>query len=228
MQPNFSDKKLLIFDLDGTLIDSVPDLALAINQMLQTLGRATFEEEVIRQWVGNGAKILVERSLSASHEIDPNLDPSLVEHALDIFLQHYQTHLCDRTQPYPHVQESLKELQSWGYTLTIITNKPAQFVEPILKNLALDRFITHYLGGDSLPHKKPHPLPLQHLCKTLNIPLSLAVMIGDSRNDLIAAQNAPMQSIAVTYGYNQGENLADYYPTAIIDNFADILPLFKR
>ncbi len=225
---NFQDKKLLIFDLDGTLIDSVPDLALAINFMLQEINRSEFSEEIIRPWVGNGAEILVKRALSANSMVDEHLDKRLVSKAFEIFISHYQAHLAVKTQLYPHVLSTLQALKKLGYRLTIITNKPTPFVAPILKEFGLEPLIEYYLGGESLSQKKPHPLPLLHLCKELQLKPEACVMIGDSRNDLLAANAAKMESIAVTYGYNQGENLQDYTPTAIIDNFADILPLLNR
>ncbi len=225
----FSNKKLLIFDLDGTLIDSAPDLALSINLMLQDLKKTTYPEDRIRKWVGNGSAMLVKRSLVGKGAVaDCEVDITLFERAHKTFLEHYQRNLAQKTCLYPHVLETLKRLQKQGYRLTIITNKPIKFVKPILDKLMLSSLIEYYLGGDSLLEKKPHPLPLLHLCKTLKIDPNDAVMIGDSRNDLLAGSAVPMSTIAVTYGYNQGENLLDYNPTATIDNFADILPLFNR
>ena len=222
----FLDKKLILFDLDGTLIDSVPDLSLAVNHMLSTLGKSEFEEETIRHWVGNGAKTLVERALSGCEKIDKHLDPSYGEKALDIFLTFYAHNLSRTTYAYPHVVTTLSTLKNSGFTLAIITNKPYRFIAPILKELEMDMLFDYCIGGDSLQEKKPHPLPLMHVCETLNIAKEQTVMIGDSKNDILAAQKAEISSIAVTYGYNYNEEISTYGPDRIVDNFADILALF--
>ncbi len=219
----FSNKKLIIFDLDGTLIDSSPDLALAINHMLQTLNRATFSTDTIHYWVGNGAEILVKRALSGSATIDETLDPLLWKEALKIFLDFYAKNLAVATVTYPHVPATLKRLKEHGYRLAIVTNKPFPFVEPILKTLGLMDYFELILGGDSLEKKKPDPLPLLHVCDKLNISVSESIMIGDSKNDIQAANACNMQSIGLTYGYNYGENISVHNPSVVFDNFADIL-----
>ena len=220
----FNDKQLIIFDLDGTLIDSSPDLANAINYMLCSLGRNTFSTDTIHYWVGNGAYILVKRALSGKREVDPNIDERLFNQALEIFLDHYKSHLCVETVPYPNVISTLQTLQKRGYRLAIITNKPYKFVAPILTNLKLDSYFETFLGGDSLPQKKPHPMPLEHLCKTLGVNIDQSVMVGDSKNDILAAKACGMHSIGVTYGYNYGEDINSYDPDLVVDQFQHILP----
>ena len=219
----FTHKKLLIFDLDGTLINSALDLGLAINDMLTTLGKAPFESDTIHHWVGNGAVPLVKRALSASRTIDENLDPKLVEEALEIFFKSYQKNLAKATVPYEGVKETLDTLKNKGYRLTIVTNKPFKFVAPILEKLELDTFFELILGGDSLSEKKPHPMPLLHVCKTLNISIEESLMIGDSKNDILAARACDMQSVGVSYGYNYGEAIDAYEPSIVIDEFATLL-----
>ncbi len=219
----FTNKELIIFDLDGTLIDSVPDLASAVNHMLETLDHDTFEEETIRYWVGNGAQILIKRALSGSTKIDENLDEALFKKALAIFLDFYGKHLCTTTKTYPHVSATLHALKSKGYHLAIVTNKPFDFVGPILEGLHLNELFELILGGDSLEKKKPDPLPLLHVCKTLDIPVEASIMVGDSKNDIVAANAAGMQSIGVTYGYNYGEDIGVYDPSIIINDFSELL-----
>ena len=219
----FENKKLLIFDLDGTLINSALDLALAVNYMLEQLGRDTFNEEVIHGWVGNGALTLVKRALSGTREIDDNLDEAYAEKALTIFLDYYEKNLCNATVPYPHVIETLHALKDKGYTLAIVTNKPFAFVSPILKGLGMDALFTCILGGDSLPEKKPHPQPLLHVCKSLEVDVESAVMIGDSKNDILAANACGMDSVGVTYGYNYGEEIGVHKPSVIIDDFGELI-----
>ena len=219
----FNNKQLLIFDLDGTLINSALDLALAVNYMLETIGRDTFDEEIIHGWVGNGALMLVQRALSGKRTVDESLDKTSVQNALDIFLKYYGKNLCNATIPYPHVIATLNALKEKRYRLAIVTNKPFAFVEPILEGLGLNGLFEVILGGDSLPLKKPDPAPLLHVCKKLGISVGKCVMVGDSKNDILAANACAMQSVGVTYGYNYGESIAVYDPDVIIDNFGDLL-----
>jgi phosphoglycolate phosphatase len=223
----FNNKKVILFDLDGTLINSGPDLALAVNHMLQTINRETFTEEVIDGWVGNGAQMLVQRALSGQREIDVNLDADLCSDALDIFLTFYAQNLCVSTVAYSNVPATLTRLKEAGYRLAIVTNKPFAFVEPILKSLTLSGLFELILGGDSLDKKKPSPLPLLHVCEQLNVGVDECVMVGDSKNDILAANAAGMQSIGVTYGYNYGEDISSYNPDVVFDDFADILETFQ-
>jgi len=224
----FTDKKAIHFDLDGTLIDSVPDLALAVNEMLHRLGRTPFEEETIRYWVGNGAQTLVKRALLGKRDIEAShVDETLFPEAHRIFLEAYGRHLCKATKPYPAVVETLRTLKAEGYRLSIITNKPSQFVEPILAELGFGNLIESYLGGDSLVSKKPDPLPLIHMCQTMDLSIEESIMVGDSKNDILAANACGMQSIGVSYGYNYGEDIQTYQPTAVIDTFEKILTLFE-
>lgn len=219
----FQDKKVIIFDLDGTLIDSAPDLALAINHMLVTVGHTSFDKETIHEWVGNGASLLVKRALSGSTTIDENIDSNFVEKALDVFLKFYAKNLCVETVAYPNVLQTLQSLKSNGYRLAIVTNKPFDFVEPILKGLGLFELFEYFIGGDSLSEKKPNPMPLLHVCEKLNVRVEECVMVGDSKNDILAGNACNMQTIGVTYGYNYGEKIEVYNPSVVFDNFEEIL-----
>lgn len=223
----FRDKKVIIFDLDGTLIDSVPDLALAVNFMLTELNHDIFSEDIIREWVGNGAQTLVKRALSGCSTISNTLDIQLFDSALEIFLNFYKNNLSVQTVMYKGVATTLKKLKEYGYILTIVTNKPYDFVEPILKGLNINHFFSLTLGADSLKEKKPSPLPLLHICEAYNINVSQAIMIGDSKNDIVAANNCNMHSIGVTYGYNYGESISTYKPTFIVNNFSHISDVLK-
>jgi phosphoglycolate phosphatase len=218
----FTNKEVILFDLDGTLIDSVPDLAYAVNHMLEALDRETFSEDTIRYWVGNGAQALVKRALSGQTEIDEDLDQSLFEKALEIFLDFYGQNLCNDTAAYPNVSATLHALKEKEYRLVIVTNKPYDFVGPILKGLELDGVFEYWLGGDSLEKKKPDPLPLLHACEHMHVSIDKCVMVGDSKNDLSAANSCGMQSVGVTYGYNYGEDIGVYNPTFIIEDFSEL------
>lgn len=213
----------MLFDLDGTLIDSVPDLALSINQMLHELDMKPYPTDTIRSWVGNGAAVLTKRALSGHIDINPDLDPAYVEKALSIFLAYYEQNVCVDTTLYPNVKSTLENLHRDGYRLVIVTNKPEQFVRPILKHLGLDNLFEMVVGGDSLPKRKPDPMQLTYVCETLGVKASSCLMIGDSKNDIFAATAAKMQSIGLTYGYNHGEDINSHGASLVLDNFADII-----
>ena len=219
----FTGKKAVLFDLDGTLIDSAPDLALAINHMLTSIGREEISPTIIRSWVGNGASILVQRGLSGETEIDKNLDPELLEKSLAIFLDFYAKNLCVDTVTYPHVSASLKILKAKGYQLAIVTNKPYDFIQPILDGLDLNGLFELLVGGDTLEKRKPDPLPLHYACEKLGVTVEQCVMVGDSKNDVLAANAANMQSIGLSYGYNYGEDINEHNPDVSFDDFADII-----
>ncbi len=220
----FENKKLIIFDMDGTLIDSAPDLARAINFMLKSLGKKTHSQKTIDFWVGNGAPTLVKRALSGSREIDESkFSFELFSKALDIFLDYYAKNLVVDTKLFPKVKETLNELKKRDYTFALVTNKPFDFVEPMLKELELSNYFDLILGGDSLNTKKPDPKPLYHTCEKLGFKVKDSVMVGDSKNDIVAANNANMDSIALTYGYNYGEDVKEYNPTYVYNNFSHIL-----
>lgn len=223
----FTDKKAILFDLDGTLIDSAPDLALAVNHMLTSIGREQIEADIIRSWVGNGASILVQRGLSGQTEIDKNLDPELLEQSLATFLEFYAKNLCVDTVTYPHVRSSLKILKAKGYRLAIVTNKPFDFIQPILDGLDLNSLFELLVGGDTLEKRKPDPLPLHYTCEKLGVRVDECVMVGDSKNDILAANAANMQSIGLSYGYNYGEDINEHNPNLSVDDFADIIAHFS-
>jgi phosphoglycolate phosphatase len=223
----FKNKKAILFDLDGTLVDSAPDLASALNHMLTALGRETFSGDTMRSWVGNGAQTLVKRSLSGSSVIDEEIDPALVSKALDIFLGFYAKNLCVDTVTYPNVTATLAGLKARGYRLALVTNKPFGFIQPLLEGLALAGLFELCLGGDSLPARKPDPLPLLHACERLGVDASECVMVGDSKNDIVAAKAANMQSIGVSYGYNYGEEISLYRPDRVVHDFAEIMTLLE-
>ena len=220
-------KKAIFFDLDGTLIDSAPDLASAVNAMLESLNLEKSSETTIRGWVGNGALTLVKRALSKGALTDESLDEKYVKQALKIFLDYYEENLCVNTVLYDGVKQTLEELYVQGYTLVIITNKPFKFIEPILKELKIFDIFTHFVGGDTFELKKPDAYPLVYMCEQLLLKSEEVVMIGDSKNDILAARAANMQSIALTYGYNYGEDISQYNPTFVVDSFEKILKILK-
>lgn len=221
------DKNVLLFDLDGTLVDSAPDLALAINRMLTDLNKPEFDEDTIRSWVGNGAKVLTERALSGSAEIDETLDNAYAADALTKFLAHYKACVCVNSVLYDGVRDGLISLKQAGYRLAIITNKPEQFIQPILDGLAIGSLFEIQIGGDTFPVQKPHPDPLFGALTKLDVTVEQCVMIGDSKNDILAAQAAGMASVGLTYGYNYGEDISQYQPSWCFDNFNQFVAAFN-
>jgi len=219
----FTNKEVILFDLDGTLIDSAPDLASAVNHMLSSLKRPTFSEDIIRSWVGNGAQVLVKRGLSGQSDIDEKLDANLFAQSLQTFLDFYKNNLCINTQLYPSVRASLKVLKAQGYRLALVTNKPFAFIKPILERLELSGLFEIVLGGDSLAKRKPDALPLLHVCQELQVNVEQCLMVGDSKNDILAAKAANMQSIGLTYGYNYGEDIGLHQPEFVCSDFSDIV-----
>ncbi|WP_457560331.1 phosphoglycolate phosphatase [Caminibacter sp.] len=214
--------KAVFFDLDGTIIDSSGDLANSINYMLKQLGKKGCPIELIKTWIGNGASVLVKRALSGGMEIKA-IDENLFKKAKEIFLNHYKNNLTTSTILYPKVKETLLKIP---HKKAIITNKPEEFVRPILKHLDIEMFDL-ILGGESLPEKKPSPLPLLYACKNFGISPDEALMIGDSANDILAAKKAGIKIIALNYGYNQGENISKHNPDFIFNKFSDILKVIN-
>ncbi|WP_179352683.1 phosphoglycolate phosphatase [Winogradskyella vidalii] len=222
---NFKEKELIIFDFDGTLINSIPDLTLAVNKMLSHYKRESLSIEQVTPFIGNGALPLVRRALEFTMP-NQNLSDSLLNEAFDIYLAAYKEVTCIDTFMYPGVLDTLIDLDSKGYKMAICTNKPFGFIEPILDKLEITKFFKSWIGEDSLSEKKPSAVPLLHLTKELQTSLEKSIMVGDSKNDILAARNAKMESIGVSYGYNYNENIADYKPTVVVDNFAELQALF--
>lgn len=216
-------KTTLLFDLDGTLVDSAPDLAAALNMALSEMAFPTFENDIIRGWVGNGAQVLVQRGLSGSFEIGSSLDPTLVKQCLARFLHHYEQRVCVKTRLYDGVKTTLQNLKQQGFSLNIITNKPEKFIAPILHSLNIEDLFSLMLGGDSLAEKKPSPAPLLHAMALLNVTPQESMMIGDSGNDINAAHTANVDSVGLTYGYNQGQDIRVHKPTYVLERFDDLV-----
>ena len=220
----WSNIRAIAFDLDGTLIDSVPDLAAATNATLAQNQYQPVTEALVRSWVGNGAQVLMQRALSyvsAMPEDAPDLQV-ILEQIMPQFMHHYGEHLQKHSRLYPGVVDTLQQLKQAGFKLAIVTNKPYRFTVPLLTAFGLDDLFSEVLGGDSLDKMKPDPMPLQHLLKQWQLDESQLLMIGDSKNDILAAKAANVMSIGLTYGYNYGEDIGLSSPHAICENFADI------
>lgn len=213
--------RLVAFDLDGTLIDSVPDLAAAVDGALHDQGFEPAGEAKVRDWVGNGSRKLVERALNDALGRSP--DAAMVDAAHDGFLRHYHAAPCERTRVYPGVREALAALTSREVIVTLVTNKPAAFIDPILQALGLRDYFRATLGGDSLPEKKPHPAPLLHLAAQFDIEPRQCLMVGDSRHDVEAGKRAGFRTLAVPYGYNHGEPVALSGPDGVVESLGELV-----
>ncbi|WP_394230690.1 phosphoglycolate phosphatase [Shewanella colwelliana] len=213
--------KAIAFDLDGTLIDSVPDLAAATNATLAELNLTGCSEEQVRSWVGNGAHVLIERALIFA--LGEAVEAQRLEAAMPIFMKHYEVHLQRHSKLYDGVINVLEQLHSMGYQLAVVTNKPYRFTIPLLDAFGIGHLFTQVLGGDSLDKMKPDPLPLNHLLQQWQLDKTELLMVGDSKNDILAAKAAGISSIGLTYGYNYGEDIGLSGPTAVCDTFSEVL-----
>lgn len=225
LHPQLATARFLAFDLDGTLIDSVPDLATAVDAALEHLGLPPAGPEQVRTWVGQGSWVLLQKALEAQN---PN-PGSEEEHqaqlatAHDFFLQAYDRCKGEQTCLYPQVKATLEALQDLDLPLAVITNKPLRFVPGILETLEIAPYFQLLLGGDSLTHKKPHPAPLLAAAEHFSVSPQQAVLVGDSRHDIQAAKAAGFISVGVPYGYNQGEPLIHYQPDLMINCLSELL-----
>ncbi len=213
--------ELILLDLDGTLVDSVPDLAAAVDAMMTDLGLPTRGEERVREWVGNGMERLVRRALVGQIEGEP--DEALFRQAFPVFRELYQRYNGTAACLYPGVLETLEQLRTKGYPLGCITNKAHQFTLPLLRSLGIESHFRIVLSGDSLPEKKPHPLPLLHAAQQLGAAPENSLMVGDSINDVRAARAAGFRIICVSYGYNHGRDIREAQPDAVIDALPELL-----
>ncbi|MCA0974852.1 phosphoglycolate phosphatase [Halomonas denitrificans] len=213
--------QLVAFDLDGTLIDSVPDLAAAVDAALLDVDLPVAGEARVRDWVGNGSWSLLERALTDALGEAPS--EVLCKTAHERFLEHYHRHPCVHTRLYPGVETALSQLFRRGLILCLVTNKPEAFIGPILEHLSIDGYFTVCLGGDTLPRKKPDPMPLRHLCQQFDVSPSQCVMVGDSRHDIQAGKAAGYRTIAVPYGYNHGEPVSLSEPDLIVESLDQLV-----
>ncbi|HAO74763.1 MAG TPA: phosphoglycolate phosphatase [Pseudomonas sp.] len=213
--------RLVMFDLDGTLMDSVPDLAAAVDKMLMLLGREPAGIERVRDWVGNGSRVLVRRALAGQLDHDGVAD-ELADEALALFMQAYAGG-HELTAVYPGVRDCLDWLRERRVKLAMITNKPAQFIEPLLEEKGLAGYFDWLVGGDTLPQQKPDPAALFWVMDKAGVAPSESLFVGDSRNDVRAAKAATVRCVALTYGYNHGEPIADEQPALVLDDLRELV-----
>ncbi|MEN8167946.1 MAG: phosphoglycolate phosphatase [Pseudomonadota bacterium] len=218
--------EMILIDVDGTLVDSVPDLAYCVDEMMQRLQRPVHGEDKVRNWVGNGVERLVRRALIG--QLDGEPDEADFAKAYPIFLELYAENTSKRSLLYPGIREGLDYLKASGYRLGCVTNKAAQFTIPLLKELGAFDDFEIVISGDSLPRKKPDPLPLLHGADYFSVQPANALMIGDSKSDVKAARAAGFQIVCMSYGYNHGEDIRNYHPDAVIDSLVEIQELLEE
>ncbi len=212
--------KLVMIDVDGTLVDSVPDLAYCVDQMMVALDMPLRGEDTVRHWVGNGVPRLVERALTG--ELDGSPSKEAFDKAYPIFLDLYAQNSSVRSTLYDGVIEGLEYLKSNGYLLGCVTNKAEQFTLPLLKSLGIFDYFGVVISGDTLERKKPDPMPLIHSADFFNVKPNECVRLGDSVSDVKAARAANFQIICMSYGYNHGNNIADENPDLVIDSMKQL------
>jgi len=211
---------MVMIDLDGTLINTAPDLADSVNIMLGRMGRDAWPLDKVSGWIGNGVSRLVKRALTDSMDGEPDSDD--YEKGYALFLEAYGENVSAKSRPYDGVVAGLGKLKSAGFRLACVTNKAESFTLPLLADLKLDSYFELVLSGDSLPRKKPDPLPLTHACEHFGITPQQGILIGDSANDVKAAMAAGMPVICVNYGYNQGVDLTTLQTQGVIDSLDNL------
>jgi len=217
---------MILIDVDGTLVDSVPDLAYCVDEMMDRLGRTGHGEAKVRNWVGNGVERLVRRALIG--QLDGEPPEADFEQAYPIFMELYRDNTSKRSRLYPGIREGLDWLASAGYHLGCVTNKAAQFTEPLLRDLGVRDAFQIVISGDTLPRKKPDPLPLLHAAGFFGVAPKQALMVGDSVSDVKAARAAGFSIVCMSYGYNHGMDIREAGPDAVIDSLVEIRSLLSQ
>jgi len=219
----FQNRKAVLIDLDGTLVDSVPDLANAIDQMMLQLAMPVRGIDAVTQWIGNGAGRLVKRALVNSMDGEPS--EALFQKALPLFEVAYAANNGKHSYLYDGVEVGLNYLQQQGYRLGCVTNKPIAFTLPLLEAMGIADFFDVTIGGDQVERIKPDPQSLLIAAEKLRVDPKQAVMLGDSVSDVMAARAAGMPIICVSYGYNHGQDIRSHHPDAVIDSLAQLKTL---
>lgn len=210
----------VLLDLDGTLLDTIPDLAAAANAMRQDLGMAPLDQALLATYVGKGMTVLVQRTLANNPGGTPP-DEALLAQGLERFGRHYHRLNGDNTRLYPGVREGLDAFAATGCKLAVVTNKPTEFTRPLLERFGLASLFSAVVCGDTCAKKKPDPMPLLYACEQLGVEPQDALAIGDSVNDAQAARAAGITVLAVPYGYNEGMDVRNLQVDDIVSSIAE-------
>ena len=217
--------KLVMIDVDGTLVDSVPDLAWCVDETMKEIGLPVRGEPTVRQWVGNGVVRLMERAIA--NDLNAEHDKTLFEQGMPIFNALYADNNAKRSGLYDGVKDGLAYLKSLDLKVGCVTNKDERFTLPILRDLGIIDEFEIIISGDTLEKKKPDPLPLLHAAEQLGVDPKASLMLGDSQSDVKAARAAGFDIICMSYGYNHGEDIHNYNPDAVIDSMTELRDLLK-
>lgn len=215
-----AQREVILFDLDGTLVDSASDLYRAMNMSLNVLQLPLVTEAQVRTWVGKGTSLFCESVLT---HLTGGVDQSQHRQLLSTFLEIYNAEPCVDTQPFAGIVEFLEWGKAHNKTLVCVTNKPEAPARGILEALKLSHYFADTIGGDRFSERKPHPRQLLHCVEHYQVTKEQVLMIGDSSNDVEAARRAGIDCIVVSYGYNHGENIADCQPQQIVDDLRELL-----
>jgi phosphoglycolate phosphatase len=208
--------RAVILDLDGTLLDTAADLAAATNLMMLELGREPLPQATVASYIGKGVEVLVHRALGGA--LDARVDHDLHTRGHDAFMRHYQVENGRHSRPYEGVVEGVAAMRAKGLRLACVTNKPKSFADPLLERFGLAQAFELIVGGDTLPLRKPDPMPMLHVAQRFEIDPPEIVAIGDSLNDALAARAAGMPVFAVPYGYNEGRDVRTLDVDAVFDS----------
>ncbi|HKW98985.1 MAG TPA: HAD-IA family hydrolase [Bryobacteraceae bacterium] len=212
---------LVIFDLDGTLIDSSLDLANSVNATRAHLNLAPMAHDVVYSYVGNGAPVLIRKALG------PDFSDDEVRHALDYFLDYYRAHMLDNTALYPGVRQVLDRFKEAAIPMAVLTNKPVRFSQAIVDGLGLNQHFRRVYGGNSFEHKKPHPVGIETLLNEYGVTREKTLMVGDSSVDVQTARNANVKACGVTWGF-QPETFAAYPPDLLVQRPEELAEMVMR
>lgn len=216
---------LVLIDLDGTLVDSVPDLAYCLDEMMTALGLEPWGIEKARGWVGNGVDRLVKRALTDALWEDPA--DELFARAQPIFMALYAENTSGRSGLYDGVVDGLDFLKSAGFKVGCVTNKAEAFTLPLLKDVGIYDYFEIIVSGDTTAKKKPDPMPLLYAAEKMGVAAEDCLMVGDSMHDVEAARSAKFQVVSVPYGYNHGIDIRDAKPDAVIESLAELKTLLS-
>lgn len=206
---------LVIFDLDGTLVDSVDDLCNSVNATRAYMGLPPLPHDLVASYVGNGAPVLIRRAMG------PEASEEQVQEALSFFLSYYREHMLDHTRPYPGVLETLEKLHGLGVRMAVLTNKPQRFSRDLCAGLGLAQYFFQIYGGNSFEQKKPDPIGIRTLMQEAGAKPAETWMVGDSATDVLTARNAGVRSVGVTYGISP-HTLKETPPDFLIDSITEL------